>query len=324
MNNNILGQKWTHNYYLHLTALGDNLTLQLQNGDGNIIYFRKSDTTYYPDAISGDHSWIVKNANGSYTRTAKDGTVHEFDNNGLLSSIRDRNGKTTSLTYSSGNLSSITDQNGRITSITTTSGRITAITDPMGRTYTLTYTGSFLTAITDPLGNARQFTYDNSGKMLSKRDPLNRQTTYTYDSTGKLLTATDPEGKTRTINYNQSGSTGLTEKDGGIRTYTYDPVFTVITAKTDPLGYTTSYTYDLKRNLIKTVAPDGSVITNTYDANNNLTTVTDQLGNIAHYTYNSLNLVSGCGGLGCLDRKQGFISEKLYSVNVHAAACFCG
>jgi hypothetical protein len=30
------------------------------------------------------------------------------------------------------------------------------------------------------------------------------------------------------------------------------------------------------------------------------------------------------GGLGCLDRKQGFISEKLCSVNVHAAACFCG
>jgi len=29
------------------------------------------------------------------------------------------------------------------------------------------------------------------------------------------------------------------------------------------------------------------------------------------------------GGRGCLDRKQGFISEKLFRVHDHAAACFC-
>jgi DNA-binding NtrC family response regulator len=30
------------------------------------------------------------------------------------------------------------------------------------------------------------------------------------------------------------------------------------------------------------------------------------------------------GGLGCLDRKQGFISGRLLRVHDHAAACFCG
>jgi hypothetical protein len=30
------------------------------------------------------------------------------------------------------------------------------------------------------------------------------------------------------------------------------------------------------------------------------------------------------GGLGCLDRKQGFISGILLWVHDHAAACFCG
>jgi hypothetical protein len=32
----------------------------------------------------------------------------------------------------------------------------------------------------------------------------------------------------------------------------------------------------------------------------------------------------GRGGLGCLDRKQEFISGKLLRVKVHAAACFFG
>ncbi len=156
--NGSLGLKWTHNYYIQLTALSDNLTLKLKNENGNIIYFRKSGNTYYPEAISADHSWIVKNSNGSYTRTAKNGIVHEFDSSGRLTSIRDRNNNTTTLTYGSF-LRSITDQNGRTTSITTAAGGlITAITDPMGRTYTLGYASTFLTSITDPLGNAWQFT----------------------------------------------------------------------------------------------------------------------------------------------------------------------
>jgi hypothetical protein len=42
------------------------------------------------------------------------------------------------------------------------------------------------------------------------------------------------------------------------------------------------------------------------------------------YEWGGVNYGLVSGGLGCLDRKQGFISEKLCSVNVHAAACFCG
>lgn len=289
-----LGKKWTHNYDLKLTAVTGNATLILKTEDGNVIYFHLSGSVYYPDAISGDTSQIVKNANNTYTRTLKNGTIQQYNTAGLLTSITDRNSNTTTLTYSGGNLASITDQNNRTTTITTTSGKITAITDPLNRTYSLTYTNGLLTVITDPLSNTWHYTYDTAGRMLTKVDPLNNTITYTYDSSGRLLTSTDPENKKRTMNYTYtaSGTTTFTEKDGGIWTYTYDPAFTVRTSQTDPLGNVTRYAYDLKRNMTKITYPDNTTKTYTYDANSNMTSETDQLNHTTNYTYNSLNLVT--------------------------------
>lgn len=287
-----LGSKWTHNYDLKLTALSNNATLKLKTEDGNVIYFHLSGSVYYPEAISGDTSQIVRNSDNTYTRTMKNGTIQQYSTAGLLTSITDRNSNTITLTYSGGNLDSITDQNNRTTTITTTSGKITAITDALGRTHSLTYSGGLLTAITDPLGNAWHYTYDTAGRMLTKVDPLSNTITYAYNASGRLLTSTDPESKTRTMNYTASGTTTFTEKDGGIWTYTYDPAFTVKTSQTDPLGNTTYYTYDLKRNLTSVIHPDNTATIYTYDANGNMTSETDQLNNTTTYTYNSLNLVT--------------------------------
>ncbi len=240
VNYSALGKNWTHNYNLKITALSDNATLVLRNNDGNIIYFSLAGNIYYPEAISGDTSSIVKNSNNTYTRTAKSGTIYNFDTSGKLTSITDKNGNTNTLTYYYGYLSGITDKNGRTTTITSPS-RISTISDPMGRNYALAYDGrGFLSSVTDSLGNVWNFTYDNNGRMLTKKDPLNNTTTYTYDYQGRVLTATDPESKTRSMNYVGSGATNLTEKDGSVWRYKYDPIYAVKTEKTDPLGNATN------------------------------------------------------------------------------------
>jgi len=291
-NTGTLGSKWTHQYNQQLTALSGNATIILRTEDGNVIYYRLSGGVYYPDAISGDTSTIIKYANGTFGRTTKSNTVYYYNNAGQLASIVDKNGNTTTLTYSGGYLAGITDPNGRTTTITSSNGYMNYITDPGGRTYTLGYANNLLTYIADPLGHAWTFTYDTNGKMLSKRDPANRTVTYTYDAGGKLLSSTDPEGLTRSMSYTASGETAFTEKDGSLWTYKYDPTYAVKTQATDPLGNTTRYIYDAKRNLTATIAPDGSTISYTYDANGNKTSMTDPLGNMTRYTYNSLNLVS--------------------------------
>ncbi|MDQ5986427.1 MAG: hypothetical protein CSYNP_02151 [Syntrophus sp. SKADARSKE-3] len=288
-----IGSKWTHNHNLRIIA-ADNSSFILKNEDGNIITFRLSSGTafYKAEAISGDTSQITKNANGNYVRTLQNGIIQNFNASGFLTSVTDRNGNSTILTYNGSNLSAITDPSGRITTVTSTGDLITALTDAAGRTYTLGYMNGFLTSVTDPLGNAWQYTYDANGRMLTKTYPAGRAVTYTYDVAGRLFTSTDPDGKSRTLNYGQSGLTTLMEKDGSLSTYTYDPIFTVKTARTDALGNTTQYTYDAMRNLIVVTAPDGSTTRYTYDGNGNILSTTNAQGNVTMYTYNSINLVA--------------------------------
>jgi len=290
-----LGSKWTHNYNMRIYPGSDNSFVTLRMGDGNRINFRLSGANLYkPDAISGDTSQIVKNANNTYTQTLQNGYVYGYNASGYLTSITDRNGNATTLTYNGTNLSSITDRDGRTTTIAMTGEKITGITDPMGRTHALVYNANgMLASVADPLSNTWQYTYhtDGSGRMVTKTDPAGRATTYAYLA-GRLQTVTDPNSKTRTMNYVQSGITTITEKDGGVWTYKYDPAFTVKTEMTDPLGSVTRYRYDLKRNLTKVIAPDGSVTAYSYDANGNVTAVTNPLGKTTGYTYNSLNLVT--------------------------------
>ena len=84
-----VGPRWTHNYNVTLTA-NDNVTLVLRTSDGNVVYFRLSAGVYYPEPRSGDTSTIVKNSNGTYTRTMKEGAIYQFDYYGNLTSIADR------------------------------------------------------------------------------------------------------------------------------------------------------------------------------------------------------------------------------------------
>lgn len=304
-----LGGKWTHPYNIRITSLSSNTILRLDTEDGDFYIFRLSGGVYYPEAITGDASQIVRNANGTYTQTRKDGTVYSFNSGGKLTGIQDRNGRTTALTYSGSNLTGITDFNGRTTTITNTSNRITGITDAMGRTYTLAYTSGYLTSITDPLNNVWRYTYDTNGHMLTRTDPAGRQYAHTYSSIGLLMSATDPEGKTRTMTYPQNGLTTQTEKDGGVWTYKYDPIFTVKTEVTDPRGNTVKYAYDTRRNLIKKTEADNSFTAYTYDANNNLLTETDPLGKTTTYTYNALNLVTS------ITDPKGNITQYGYDTN---------
>jgi YD repeat-containing protein len=287
-----VGKKWTHNYNVRLTPLSGASTIKLTSSDGNIIFFVLKNGVYYPEAISGDTSQIVKNTDGSYTQISKYGVVYNFNASGYLISITDRNGNTTSLTYSGNNLAGITTPSGRTTVVTTTGGLITSLTDPGGRTYSLAYSNGLLASVTDPLGNAWQYTYDATGRILTKRDPAGRTVTYTYDIQGRLLTATDPNGRTRTMAYTQMGATTVTEKDGGVWTYQYDPKLVVTTQKTDPLGNVTRYAYNQNHNLTSSTDPDGSVTSYTYDANSNLLFATYPLGRTTSYVYNSMNLVT--------------------------------
>jgi len=285
------GQGWTHTYHLLISAATGTpgSALIFTENDGNNIKFTASGSVYIPDASSGDTSTIALNADGTYTRTLKDGTLQTFDATGILTSIKDRNGNTTTLSYSGGNLATITDSTGRSLNITTSSGQIASITDPAGNIYSFTYSGNLLTAVTDPAGNSWNYTYDASGRMLTKKDPAGFQTTYTHTN-GMLASATDSNGQVKTLSYNSAGSTTqYVEKDGGVWNQTYDPNLNLPLTKTDPTGGVTRYTYDSKGNMLTQTDPNGGVTTFAYDANSNVTSITDPLNHTTAYTYNTFS-----------------------------------
>ena len=292
-----LGSGWTFNYNFILTS-NNNSGLTLKEGNGNYIIFTLSNGIYKPAITSGDTSTIIKNTDGSYTRTLKNGINQVFDSTGKLSTVIDRNGKTTTFTYSGNNLTSITDPNGRLTTFTYSANQMTAITTSSGVTYTLAYAGHMLGALSDPDGNTWYYYYDQYGRMSgrlfeSPDQSISYLTSYSYDESGRFVSSTDPGSLTKSISYNATTNTStVVERDGGVWTQQYDATLNLPIQKTDQLGNVTKYSRDSRGNLLSETYPDGSIKSYTYDSNSNMTSVTDPLGNKTSYTYNSLNLVA--------------------------------
>ena len=289
-----LGIGWTHDFNVSIITNADG-SLFLRRGDGGRVWFSPSGGVYYPDANSGDTSTIVKNADGSYTRTTKYAKVYNFNSSGQLTSIVDRNGNTTTLTYTGNNLTGITDSTGRTGGIGVSGGQIVSVTDFSKNVSTITYSpAGLISSIADPLGNTWNFQYDSNNRMVQKTDPSNNPVSYTYDPTSGMLTSsTDPNNMVISIAYDYAdGISTVTEKDKGVWTHTYDKTFNVPLQITDPYGNKTTYAYDSNSNLLSITYPDKTGKSFTYDSNRNVLTVTDAAQRKTTLTYNSQNRVT--------------------------------
>ena len=90
---------------------------------------------------------------------------------------------------------------------------------------------------------------------------------YLYDAAGRLTSIAGPKG-----NF----------------TYAYDAAGNRISSA-DGNGNTTTFQYDARKRLVKTVYPDRTSATNSYDGPGNLASVTDAAGAVVRYTYDPAN-----------------------------------
>ncbi len=288
----------------------------LDEGGGSVLWYSGSfgggGGTYTSPA--GDFSTLVLNSNGTYTRTLTDGTQQNFASTGLETTSVDRNGLTTTFTYSGNLLTKITDPFGQVTSFTYSSGYLQTIKDPANRLTTFTMSGGDLTAVEYPDDSTWDYGYDGSGRMTSVTEPSSageptKITTITYDSAERVGTITRPDSTTEEFSAGQeqgwtdSGTSGspapstLLAQVGS--TYT-DPLDNVTTNRpdwyglgqtsqmTDALGNVT--TYDLNSNGLATVTidPMNRITQAAYDSKGNVTEITNPDGSTVTYgTYNS-------------------------------------
>lgn len=142
----------------------------------------------------GDFSTLVQNGNGTYTLTSKEGIQTNFNSSGLQTSVVDRNGNTTTFTYTNGKLTSITDSVDLETTFTYTNGKVSTITDPADRETQLTYyLAGQLKSITDADDAKYSYIYDTSGRMKSLTNPRNYSTDFAYNPHGRIAAVYRPD-----------------------------------------------------------------------------------------------------------------------------------
>ena len=148
----------------------------------------------------GTFSTLVLNGDGTYTLTLTDGTKQNFSSAALETSDVDRNGLTTTFTYSGNLLSKITSIREVTTFTYNVSDQLQSIQDPAGPLATFTLASGDLTAVEYPDGSTWDYSYDSAGRMVSVQPSSagapTKITTITYDSTERVGTVTRADGTT--------------------------------------------------------------------------------------------------------------------------------
>jgi YD repeat-containing protein len=207
--------------------------------------------------------------------------VETYDGGGKLQSVRERNGRTTTLTYNAkAQLAQVTAASGRsLTFAYDAQGRVSSITAPDGAITQYAYNANgMLTTVTWPDNTTRQYVYEDTRFPTALTGVIDeagvRYATYAYDDQGRAITSELTAGADRyQFQYQANGQTTVLTPDGGSSTYSF-----------------------LKQNGV--LLPTGvsapcplcgnTALSTSYDSNNNATSKTGYDGSTTSYTYDTL------------------------------------
>lgn len=306
-----LGPRWALSYPGLLYVSDGSALFRADNG--SYAYFEHVSGNQWHTSSKGAQMTLVGSTETGFTLTNHEQHTFLFNEDGWMSSWKDRSGNGLTFTYDEGNLVSVVDAAGRTVTFTynESGDRVTRVDLPDGRWVGYSYTDGRLTGVRDLNGGTTTYTYNSVARLTSITDPngnLVMQTT--YDSSGRVIEQTDATGTTITPNWGSSVS-NFPDNNGGIWTdiyrgsvlaeqidpygevtsyyYDYDNPTLKPTEITDPDGNVTTMTYDERGNLLTRTAPEPFDFTETwvYDTANNITSYTDGEGNTSTYTYDS-------------------------------------
>ncbi|GHH77129.1 polymorphic toxin-type HINT domain-containing protein [Promicromonospora soli] len=157
------------------------------------------------------------------------------------------------------------------------------------------------TASINELNKTSSFERSNTGQVDSVTDTKGRTTTMGYDKNGRQTERTDSGSKTTRTEYDAAGNkVKQISPTGGITTYAYTDDG-LLASVTEPRGnvegadkdrFTTRFEYDLAGNRIKEIDPLGNTTSTTYDANNRPIEATDARGGTTYYGYRDDDQIS--------------------------------
>ena len=214
------------------------------------------------------------------------------NDNAQMTTITDRLGDTTSMTYhaDTGFLSSFTNAEGN-----TLSHAYTAQTQSFinpANSHSVTFTFYNRTRTDYPDATFETFAYDTKGNLLTHTDRNTQSTTYTYNTQGLPLTITNPTGGVMTNTYNADGTLASnTDSDREVTTYSYD-TFKRLNSINPPGAGQIDIVYDAMNRVTSLTDENSHNYQYEYDANGNLIKKRDPLGNFTQYAYDLMDRVS--------------------------------
>ena len=294
-----LGCGWTHTYASNLAVLSAGL-IYVTYPDGTNVSFTSSDAGVTYTAPAGVLDTLAKLPGGSYTLTDTSGTVYAYSSAGALTSITDRYGNLTTLTYAGGVLTTVANGSGRSLAFTYTSGRITLAEAKQGGvteqsvSFTYDVSGNLATA-TDANGHTTGYTYDSSHRLLSVKQPkamadpnIDPLFTNTYTN-GRVTSQTDALGNTLTFDYDPAtGATTLTDGRQHQSSYGWDSQYRS-TGFIDALNHSSFLSYGANGLPMTTTDANGHTTRLEYDGNGNTTSLHDAGGLVSRTLYDAKN-----------------------------------
>ena len=289
----LIGWGWSANWT-------DRVLVDPETTQATVVASDGSRTTFYPRGSSYDaapwvQSRLTRQPDGTYRYVLPDQQVWAFSSAGVLTSKRDGNGNTTTVSADlNGKPLTVTDPGGRTLSFTyNTAGRISRVDAPGPRNTLYGYdTAGNLTSFTDVKGGVWQFGYDGSHRMTSMTDPRGAVTTNVYDGADRVTSQTDP--LTRVTQFAYQGSTTTVTDPRGIvteREFTNNEPTKVTSAKGTLEETIKTIVYDASGNPTKVTDERGNDWIYTYDSDGNRTSAKDPLLRTTAWTYDSAHHV---------------------------------
>jgi RHS repeat-associated protein len=288
--NQPLGFGWTHSYNICLSINSSNSAV-IAFGDGH-------QETYASNGAGGyvSEPGIFNNlasSGGGFTLTTKDRQQYNFNSQGQLTSIADKNSNTVRLGYTGDNLRTVTDTVGRVVTLAYDDNNcLTNISDPIGRTVQFAYdSDTNLASATDLRGGVTQFAYDDLHQMTNAVDPRgNAFVRMVYDAQKRVVSSQkDALLNATTFSYDfVNGVTTVTDALGNV-SYNYYDALLRVTRIVDNLGNVQNFEYDTNNNRTKTVDKNGRATCYSYDGNGNVASKTDPLVETTLISYDPQN-----------------------------------
>jgi RHS repeat-associated protein len=316
----LLGFGWAFSYGMSLSVSEIGLTATVTQENGSQVSFHKNEAEEFAPSLARFQAKLTHNKDGTWTFTRRARTTFTFSSTGQLTSEKDLNGYTTTISYPSSSEIVATDPAGRTLTMLISEGHITSVTDSAGRKVSYTYdTAGDLTEVVDVNGGHTQYTYDSSHELLTVRQPkyyeasgeptpvltneyefgevvaqtdqIGRKTEFTYFSKTGETWIKDPAGHEQRDYYEDGilvkSIHGYGSEDPATTTYYYDPVTGVLTGSCDQNGHCITRTDESYGNILTETDPLGHTTEYTYDALNDVKTIKDPLGVTTTMTYDS-------------------------------------